>query len=51
MGLFSCRQELSDFPDCGEKGSSTRVIGGTEVVENEYPWLCSLTYNRNHICG
>ena len=22
-----------------------------QIVENEYPWLCSLTYNNNHICG
>ena len=42
----SPRTVLADFPDCGEKGSATRVIGGAEVVENEYPWLCSLTYNR-----
>ena len=21
------------------------------MVEGEYPWLCSLTYNGNHICG
>jgi len=47
----SPRTSLEDFDDCGEKGSSTRVIGGTEIVENEYPWLCSLTYNNNHICG
>merc|ERR1719500_658487 len=47
----SPRTRLEDFDDCGEKGSATRVIGGTEIVENEYPWLCSLTYNNNHICG
>jgi len=47
----SPRTRLEDFDDCGEKGSATRVIGGTEIVENEYPWLCSLTYNDNHICG
>ena len=22
-----------------------------QVVENEYPWLCSLKYRNNHICG
>ena len=22
-----------------------------QVVENEYPWLCSLKYRGNHICG
>jgi secreted trypsin-like serine protease len=27
------------------------VIGGTDVEENEYPWLCSLKYNDYHICG
>ena len=25
--------------------------GIVKIVENEYPWLCSLTYNNNHICG
>ena len=25
------RTKLEDFDDCGEKGSATRVIGGTEV--------------------
>ena len=48
---FKPRSVLSDYPDCGVKGSSNRVIGGTEVVKNEYPWLCSLKYNDNHICG
>ena len=27
----SPRTRLEDFDDCGEKGSATRVIGGTEV--------------------
>jgi len=48
---FTPRTILEDFPNCGVKGSSNRVIGGTEVVENEYPWLCSLKYRGNHICG
>jgi len=48
---FEPRTILEDFPNCGIKGSSNRVIGGTEVVENEYPWLCSLKYRGNHICG
>ena len=26
-------------------------MGGSEVVENEYPWLCSLKYKGFHICG
>ena len=42
---------LTDFPDCGEKGSASRVVGGSEIVENEYPWLCSLKYKGYHICG
>ena len=48
---YTPRTTLSDFPSCGVKGSSNRVVGGTEVVENEYPWLCSLKYRNNHICG
>ncbi len=38
---------LEDFPDCGEKGTNTRIVGGTEVAPNEYPWLCSLQYQFN----
>jgi len=45
------RTVLEDFSFCGEKGSTTRVVGGKEVVENEYPWLCSLKYKGFHICG
>ena len=45
------RDFLEDFPDCGEKGSASRVVGGTEITENEYPWLCSLKYKGYHICG
>jgi len=48
---FVPRSVLEDFDNCGVKGSSNRVIGGSEVVENEYPWLCSLKYRNNHICG
>eukprot|EP00096_Caligus_rogercresseyi_P011233 TRINITY_DN4357_c0_g1_i1.p2 TRINITY_DN4357_c0_g1~~TRINITY_DN4357_c0_g1_i1.p2 ORF type:complete len:452 (-),score=65.83 TRINITY_DN4357_c0_g1_i1:1528-2883(-) len=39
------------FPNCGEKGASTRIIGGEEIQENEYPWLCSLRFAGSHICG
>ena len=45
------RSIFEDFPDCGFKGSSTRVIGGENILENEYPWLCSLKYRDSHICG
>jgi len=48
---FVPRSVLEDFHNCGVKGSSNRVVGGTEVVENEYPWLCSLKYRGSHICG
>jgi len=42
---------LENYPDCGVKGSSTKVVGGSQIVENEYPWLCSLKYRGSHICG
>lgn len=64
---FEPRTLLENFPDCGVKGSSNRVVGGAEVmveliksrdvvilvkiVEGEYPWLCSLKYRGSHICG
>ena len=32
---FTPRTLLEDFDMCGVKGSSKRVVGGTEVVENE----------------
>ena len=34
----SPRTRLEDFDDCGEKGSATRVIGGTEVPEKYNAW-------------
>ncbi|XP_040582967.1 serine protease 33 [Lepeophtheirus salmonis] len=42
---------LRNFPFCGEKGVSTRIIGGKDIRENEYPWLCSLRFRGSHICG
>ena len=36
---------------CRAPKSISRMVGGSEVVENEYPWLCSLKYKGFHICG
>jgi len=37
---------------CGIKGGQgTRIVGGAPTAKNEYPWLCSLKYQGNHICG
>ena len=27
------------------------MCAGVEILENEYPWLCSLKYLDSHICG
>ena len=32
---------LQNATDCGVLGGS-RIVGGEEVVENEYPWMCSI---------
>ncbi|XP_007231264.3 transmembrane protease serine 6 isoform X2 [Astyanax mexicanus] len=37
--------------DCGLRHFTTRVVGGADAVEGEWPWQASLQVSGRHICG
>lgn len=37
--------------DCGLRQFSTRVVGGVDALEGEWPWQASLQISGQHICG
>jgi len=42
----------SAFPQCGKKGSGSRIINGVDAGHGEFPWQISLRFGRyGHICG
>ncbi|NXV73469.1 TMPS6 protease, partial [Atlantisia rogersi] len=46
-------KDLSDEKrcDCGLQASLSRIVGGANSVEGEWPWQASLQVRGRHICG
>ena len=39
-------------PGCGISGVQTiKIVGGEQIQQYQYPWLCSLKSSGSHICG
>ena len=50
---FSDKNVFTSQPGCGISGAqTTKIVGGEEIKQFQYPWLCSLkTSSGSHICG
>lgn len=44
---------LYSLLECGKKAvKSSRIVGGQDAVEGEFPWMVSLQIKKNgHVCG
>ncbi|KAM3917806.1 serine protease 33-like [Leptodactylus fuscus] len=47
----SSMDTTSSPPVCGSPVISSRIVGGTDAVDGEWPWQISLWYQGYFICG
>ncbi|XP_056392702.1 transmembrane protease serine 9-like [Hyla sarda] len=40
-----------DHHVCGSPMVTSRIVGGTDAVDGEWPWQVSVQYQGSHICG
>ncbi|KAB0802529.1 hypothetical protein PPYR_04715 [Photinus pyralis] len=36
---------------CGVRNDATRIVGGQTTAQNEFPWMCRLSYFNRFYCG
>uniref|UniRef100_A0A8B9PSC5 Transmembrane serine protease 6 n=1 Tax=Apteryx owenii TaxID=8824 RepID=A0A8B9PSC5_APTOW len=44
-------QNLGSLVNCGLQAPLSRIVGGDDSVEGEWPWQASLQVRGRHICG
>ncbi|XP_077130104.1 serine protease 33-like [Ranitomeya variabilis] len=49
--LSASNNTTSSPPVCGSPVFSSRIVGGTNALDGEWPWQISLRYHGSHICG
>ncbi|XP_068103316.1 transmembrane protease serine 9-like [Hyperolius riggenbachi] len=51
MATVLCGPATTDNPVCGSPMVSSRIVGGMDATDGEWPWQVSIYENRQFICG